>query len=345
MTTVALNTKRNCRINEVDIDDGFRVTLYPALMDLKHENNNMICAVKEIFTKFTKDKFIDQRLKLCSSTLVGSLVVDLSNMVETQIDAVRKAKLQLVQEMHAKFLDVSKQIDAQVMKLCKGTDDKHISFVENRLKNFVLEYNRKAEEDRLAKCEFHKKKLFQKVYLKLKESTSQDRPESENASNSNSASSGQPVEVKFKSNTKFTGGNPNNDPKNDNSVTNSVPAGPVPTPVPVKPPAQPELTDDEFNAIVKNTKLSEPEVVEVDGLSGFSYVWHLIPDEEHEEIEFCADKSRGRLKMNGQRLKTQDVKAYSSSSSNISRPSPLFLASQGPPPHHASRPTCFGVQR
>ena len=169
MATVARNKERNCRVRETDIADGFRVTLYPALMDLELENNNMICAVKEIYTKFVQDKYIGQRIGLSKSTLIGNLVVDMSNIVERQIDLARKSKEDMVKELQAKFLEVSQLLDTQVKKLYPLADAKHNNFVENRLQNFVLEYNRKAEEDRLTKCEFQKKKLFYKAYRKMKD--------------------------------------------------------------------------------------------------------------------------------------------------------------------------------
>jgi hypothetical protein len=310
MATVGRNVQRNCRVKEADVEDGFRVTLYPALMDLELENNNMICAVKEIYTKFVQDKYIKQRIGLCKSTLIGNLVVDISNIVETQIDQARKSKEVMVNELQAKFLEVSKLLDNQVKKIYNNVDPKHINFVENRLQNFVLEYNRKAEEDRLTKCEFHKKKLFQKVYLKLKDTVNPvENQDSAAASNSNSASSGQPVEVKFKSNTKFAGNpvpNLENSVKNGSSVTNPGQSVVLPQPVPVPAP-EPELTDDDFKKIVNDTKLSEPEVVEVDGLSAFSYVMHLAPMPDPDQFSFCGDTSTGVVTRKGDKLAVDRV--------------------------------------
>ena len=313
MATVARNKERNCRVRETDIEDGFRVTLYPALMDLELENNNMICAVKEIYTKFVQDKYIGQRIGLSKSTLIGNLVVDMSNIVERQIDLARKSKEDMVKELQAKFLEVSQLLDTQVKKLYPLADAKHNNFVENRLQNFVLEYNRKAEEDRLTKCEFQKKKLFYKVYRKLKETVNPaDVPESP-TSNSNSASSGQPVEVRFKSNTKFACNHvPNpldiSDLKDGTSVTNpginSISALPQPQPI-----AEPELTEEEFKKVVANTKLSEPEVVEVDGLSNFSYVYQLSPLSPPDSFSFCADTSTGVATGEG-RLKTDRLQNW-----------------------------------
>jgi len=77
----------------------------------------------------------------------------MSNIVERQIDLARKSKEDMVKELQAKFLEVSKLLDTKSRKLYPMADAKHNNFVENRLQNFVLEYNRKAEEDRLRKCE------------------------------------------------------------------------------------------------------------------------------------------------------------------------------------------------
>lgn len=211
MTSVSRNTDRNCRVNERDIEQGFRVTVYPALMDLEVENNNMICAVKEIYSRFVNDTYIAQRIKVCKATLLGDLVVEVANIVEKQIDQARKAKKEMVGEIQAKFLEVSDKIDKQVKKMFKDADEKHNNFVENRAKNYVFEYNRLAEEDRLAKCDIRKKKLFHKVYLELKPLTG--HPSEIGSKSSHSSSSGNPVPIQFKSNTTFTTSvnNPNND--------------------------------------------------------------------------------------------------------------------------------------
>ena len=166
MTSVSRNTERNCRVQETEIEQGFRVTVYPALMDLELENNNMICAVKEIYSRFVSDTYIAQRIKLCKATLLGDLVVEVANIVEKQIDQARKAKRDMIGEIQAKFLEVSNKVDNQVKKLFKDAEPKHNNFVENRLKNYVFEYNRLAEEDRLGKCDIRKKKMFHKVRSK-----------------------------------------------------------------------------------------------------------------------------------------------------------------------------------
>ena len=130
------------------------------------------------------------------------------------------------------------------------------------------------------------------------------------ASNSNSASSGQPVEVRFKSNTKFACNHvPNpldiSDLKDGTSATNpgqsSVSALPQPQPI-----AEPELTEEEFKKIVATTKLSEPEVVEVDGLSGLGTVYHLCPSPSHKFL-LCGHKGVSRVDSVQGRLKLGSV--------------------------------------
>ena len=248
-------------------------------MDLELENNNMICAVKEIYSRFVSDTYIAQRIKLCKATLLGDLVVEVANIVEKQIDQARKAKRDMIGEIQAKFLEVSNKVDNQVKKLFKDAEPKHNNFVENRLKNYVFEYNRLAEEDRLGKCDIRKKKMFHKVYLDLqKNSASQDGREAAKEGSSVSgrtSSSGDAVEVRFKSNNSLA--NPSTAPVKKTDETN--PTGDNITnqsTVKVEPEA-PELTDDQFKKICDSTKLSEPEVVEIEGLSGSNHLYHLSP--------------------------------------------------------------------
>lgn len=314
MASVAKNRDRNCRIREREIEDGFRVTLYPALMDLELENNNMICAVKEIYTKFAKDRYIDQRVSLCKATLIGNLVVDMSNIVERQIDIARKAKEDMVTELKTKFLEVSKILDTQVKKLFPTAGSQHNNFVENRVKNFVFEYNRKAEEDRLRQCEFQKKKLFNRVSQKQRELFNpEDNQDAVSVSHSNSDSSGQPVAFDFKSKNNFLAGSVGKILDNSSVMTNN-PTGqstnvlPQPVPQPVPQP-EPELSDEEFKKIVASTKLSDPQQVEVDGLSGFSYVWQLHP-QSPESLLICADQSTGHGTIENNRLRVTNVQNW-----------------------------------
>ena len=298
MASVSNNTQRNCKVRETDIGDGFKVTVYPALMDLDLESNNTICAVKEIYTKFTTDKFIDQRVRLGKETLVGNLVLDVVNIVERQIDYVRKGKEEMVKELQAKFLEVSKILDTQVMRLYPN-DQRNQDFVQKRATDTVFKYNTKAEELRNGECDKLKKLLFCKV---LKKSTPSDEPEnnpfasSSGRNSPHSSSSGEPAMVRFKSHPKTTLNNGILDDsttiKAGPSNPSNVPAGPTPTAN--QPPAPAELTDDEFKAVVANTKLSDPEPVPVEGLSGFSYVRQLSPVSP-DQIAISADKSTGSL--------------------------------------------------
>ena len=277
-------------------------------MDLEVENNNMICAVKEIYSRFVNDTYIAQRIKVCKATLLGDLVVEVANIVEKQIDQARKAKKEMVGEIQAKFLEVSDKIDKQVKKMFKDADEKHNNFVENRAKNYVFEYNRLAEEDRLAKCDIRKKKLFHKVYLELKPLTG--HPSEIGSKSSHSSSSGNPVPIQFKSNTTFTTSvnNPNNDSskkdanKSEKTVNDTNPIKPAQVDQTI---TQPEVTDDEFKKICDSTKLSEPEVVEIEGLSGFSYVRQLTPLPSPGHFFFSADQSTGTVK----RLQSGRLKA------------------------------------
>lgn len=322
MASVSNNTQRKCQVRETDIGDGFKVTVYPALMDLDLESNNTVCAVKELFTKFTTDKFIDQRVRLGKETLLGNLVLDVVNIVERQIDYVRKGKEEMVKELQAKFLEVSKILDTQVMRLYPN-DPRNQDFVQKRATDTVFKYNTKAEELRNGECDKLKKLLFCKV---LKKSTPSDEPGENNpfASNSgknspNSSSSGVPAKVEFKSNSKVT---VNNGLLDDSTTVragpsnpSNVPAGPTPT----APQPAAELTDEAFNEVVKNTKLSDPEPVPVEGLSGFSYVSQLSPVSP-DQIAISADQSTGTLTLQDNTLRVDNVVERGVGTMGVTRP-------------------------
>lgn len=201
MPRVSNNTERKCCVREANVEDGFKVTVYPALMDLEMEINNIICAVKEMHSRFVGDKYIRQRMELCKETLLGNLVLDVANIVERQVDIVKKAKEEMLAELQSKYREMAVLIDKQVKRVFPTADQRHDNFVQKRLEDSVIEYNRKAEEARLRQCEFEKKKIFYRVYQKVSDKFNPGE-ESVNAADSEALSvrsdvSGEPVEVKF----------------------------------------------------------------------------------------------------------------------------------------------------
>lgn len=205
MPRVSNNTERKCCVREANVEDGFKVTVYPALMDLEMEINNIICAVKEMHSRFVGDKYIRQRMELCKETLLGNLVLDVANIVERQVDIVKKAKEEMLAELQSKYREMAVLIDKQVKRVFPTADQRHDNFVQRRLEDSVIEYNRKAEEARLRQCEFEKKKIFYRVYQKVSDKFNPGE-ESVNAADSEANRStpfdnfpSQPVEVRFKS--------------------------------------------------------------------------------------------------------------------------------------------------
>jgi len=310
MASVSKNSVRQCRVDETDIKGSFKVTVYPALMDLDMESNNMICAVKETFFKFFTDKYIAQRLKIGKETLLGNLVLDVVEIVERQIDYVRVGKIQMLKELQDKFTEVSKKLDSQVMKLYP--DPKNQDCVQKRVANTVFEYNRRAEAARMETLDRQKKELFgrmlQKSFKEFEGNPTEVKQDSD-AENSSpqSSSSGNPDEVRFKSNSKVTANNGVLDQSTTNQTGPSNPSGvPGPSPAPAQPPVSPELTDEQFNEAVKNTKLSDPENVTVEGLSGFSYVFQISPVSP-DQFTVCADSSTCIGTLQADTLRVADV--------------------------------------
>ena len=66
------------------------------------------------------------------------------------------------------------------------------------------------------------------------------------------------------------------------------------------------LTEEEFKKVVSSTKLSEPEVVEVDGLSDLGTVNHLCPSPPHKFL-LCGYENVGRVDSVQGRLKVDSV--------------------------------------
>ena len=297
MPRVSNNTERKCCVREANVEDGFKVTVYPALMDLEMEINNIICAVKEMHSRFVGDKYIRQRMELCKETLLGNLVLDVANIVERQVDIVKKAKEEMLAELQSKYREMAVLIDKQVKRVFPTADQRHDNFVQRRLEDSVIEYNRKAEEARLRQCEFEKKKIFYRVYQKVSDKFNPGE-ESVNAADSEALSvrsdvSGEPVEVKFKSNP-FQVANPV--ATLSEQSTRIIPDQPlIPEPsltggkgpvLEAKLSANSDLavSDKELEEIAKNTKLKISEEVQVEGIQQFDHIWHLGKLEENKYL-------------------------------------------------------------
>lgn len=286
MPGVSKNSDRKCFVDETELTDAFKLTVYPSLMALDHEVNNMICGVKELQFKFLQDVYISQRLLCCAETLIGELNLKTASIVEKQIDTFRKAKIDMLAELRLEYVEIAKRVDEQIKKIFAGPEiSRQEGFVKKRVEDIVFRYNDKAEIERSKHHRFELRGLYtslsNQVAAQLGHANPFEEPEPvsprKQSGSSGSSNSGQ--EIVFKSKNL---GLVQVDPKGDTSsmfqtgTDGGLPkVVPVPQPQPQPQPKVPELTDDEFKSITEKTKLSAPEDVQVEGLSKLRWLTSL----------------------------------------------------------------------
>ena len=275
----------------------FRQSVYPFLADLEFESNNEVCAVKEIFSRFVNDKYIRARINASEKhSYVAQVIMEISVLVEEHAKNATKRKQEFVASLAHKFEDLASQLDDRVSRLYPSNQNRgqaEINFVKERLDLQVFKYNEMAEVERKKQHNQERMEVQRRIIFNMIENL-QTANFTED-SNQEPAPVGEPkhekvirqrqegaftssLQRRLSLSTTITITDQNQ------SVVNDV-QPPAKTPTEIEKPAdnpQTEMTEEEFQNIVKNTRLSEPEDIKIEGLSQHNLVIHIEPS--------CEDK-------------------------------------------------------
>jgi hypothetical protein len=292
MPIVTSNVDRRCCVDEKLINRLFKLTVYPSLMHMDHHTNNMICAVKELYSKFMNDKYISQRIKAANEIPVVDyeFMVELARCAEEANERLQEFKIKFIDELENLFKAKAESIDKRIEKMFGkevASNPAHINFVQNRLSDIVFKHNELAEKEReegleadirllymtklTAIIDAQKDKAVNPISTKRAVSPSGD---------DNSSSSGEYISVTFKSQGGYFEASTERSTLGQGgqikSISDSKKDAPLPQPQPApQPSTKAALSDKEFEDVVKNTQLSQPQEMQVEGLQEFSSVYHL----------------------------------------------------------------------
>jgi hypothetical protein len=260
-------------------------------MHMDHHTNNMICAVKELYSKFMNDKYISQRIKAANEIPVVDyeFMVELARCAEEANERLQEFKIKFIDELENLFKAKAESIDKRIEKMFGkevASNPAHINFVQNRLSDIVFKHNELAEKEReegleadirllymtklTAIIDAQKDKAVNPISTKRAVSPSGD---------DNSSSSGEYISVTFKSQGGYFEASTERSTLGQGgqikSISDSKKDAPLPQPQPApQPSTKAALSDKEFEDVVKNTQLSQPQEMQVEGLQGM-YILHM----------------------------------------------------------------------
>lgn len=355
MPIVTSNVDRRCCVDEKLINRLFKLTVYPSLMHMDHHTNNMICAVKELYSKFMNDKYISQRIKAANEIPVVDyeFMVELARCAEEANERLQEFKIKFIDELENLFKAKAESIDKRIEKMFGkevASNPAHINFVQNRLSDIVFKHNELAEKEReegleadirllymtklTAIIDAQKDKAVNPISTKRAVSPSGD---------DNSSSSGEYISVTFKSQGGYFEASTERSTLGQGgqikSISDSKKDAPLPQPQPApQPSTKAALSDKEFEDVVKNTQLSQPQEMQVEGLQEFSRINHfhsLSPGKYllggYEQIGTLDSTGQGLMIENVLRLKRLEGVQGSlySPSPQCSQDGHLHLCAQG----------------
>lgn len=326
MPTVSNNIERKCFVKETEINGDFKVSVYPSLLELDHLSNDMICTVKELFTRFTGDQYIRQRIDVSQVSFLPRLISGITTVCEAHVELQRKLLEELKENLRGLFRSEAQSLDKHIKKLCpRTTDQRNHTLVQNRLDSQVFKYTEKASEKRRTDLEVTSEVVMNRVVEKLDTQVAVPRsPQSENAQSVESVKPEKRIRDTFKSATPTRNvidsimdqsGLEATLSTVRNTTTNEDSQGDVHIPqVIAEPQPDPdELTEEEYNAIVARTKLSDPEDIKIEGLDQFEGVFHL--ELSGNTLHLYGINSTGTALLSGSpnRVSTTQRDGYSSS--------------------------------
>jgi hypothetical protein len=297
MLSVWDNKSRKCFVKEDALSSEFKRIVYPDLIRLDHETNNMICMIKEFYSGFSTDQKFVKMIRATDNLLASRLALDIHDLVSAKITEIEKVKTNLRTELTNLVNEKAKKIDVELRKyaektaVLKNLDLPNKSPALDRVKFCTEDYNKQAEECR--QKDILKNSLQYFFNLQLRSET-QENPEplqnnvpeqyqeeqhQEEHSSSNSSDDARVVTwtsepiftLSTQSNLDLTASQTN---QNDTSRMNTDPK--VQQIQPQQPPA-PAPAPVDYAHIIANTKFEQVEQLQLDGFPSNNYIYCIEP--------------------------------------------------------------------
>ena len=283
MSKVWNNKARRCFVQEEELSPEFKRIIYPDLMRLNYEFNNIICMVKEYYSGFSNNDGLVKRIKATDELIASKMALEMHSLLKKKIRDATSLKDDLRKEMEALVMSKAKWIDDDLKKYARQTrtlDETTIesySETQKLVQKKVIDYNTTAEARRLLTLKQDLELLFTQPVPSTTNSATQDQNEQKSGardrSSSGSSSSdenrqvitwtSEPIEsLPTQSNLSGTEGQANTDMTDriDDSVF-----------------IQPEQPPVDYARIIENTKFEQAEQLQLEGFPANNYIYCIEP--------------------------------------------------------------------
>lgn len=278
MAKVTNNRSRQCFVDESQLNDEFKKVCYPLLMELSHEFNNVICAVKEYYFKISTDEKLRMRMKVADEMTLSRLTVDIREMLKTRISEARNFKSSVTKQL-------ADLVSLQAQKLDKKTailfnkrkanpSAGQLNYAQDRVKSLVFEYNTRAEAERSRNLEKEINTLLHQICSSNPSTNEPEKPRSDRPS---SASSNRSIESQTRTVVTWSS-EPIVPTINTSGSNQQTSTGTI-----VNPPSEPRSEAD-IQSAIKNTQLEQVEKLDIQGLPANQYIYCIEPDPENPDV-------------------------------------------------------------
>lgn len=286
------NKARRCYVDEQELSSEFKRIIYPDLMRLNHEFNNITCMVKEFYSGFSTDPKMVKKIKATDELMASKLALEIHSLLKKKIEVITNLKEDLRTEIKALVDDKAKKIDTNLQKyvsqLQLGTVDSAAisSYCETskRATKCTFDYNISAEEKRglvlidELKAFFNKPELMIPTSLgqpsqdqnktpprKLEKSLSQSSNSSGDGNRAIITWTSEPIESLQTEQNLSTEAQTNYSQAKTNEIdaTDNKP--------------EPELTEAQLKEIIEKTKFEEVDKLQLEGFPANNYIYCIEP--------------------------------------------------------------------
>jgi sulfur relay (sulfurtransferase) DsrC/TusE family protein len=277
------NKARMCFVDEQELSSEFKRIIYPDLMRLNHEFNNIICMVKEFYSGFSTDPKMVPKIKATDELMASKLALEIHGLLKKKIEETTKLKEDLRTEIKALVDDKAKKIDANLQKYIRDLKEDKVdsaaisSYCETskRATKCTFDYNISAEERRGVVLIDQLKTFFNKPELMMTISQTQQTQsrttveDSRRPSTPSSHSSGdgnraiitwtsEPIESLPTENSTV----------DQTNLDETSRIGQI---------IEPELTEEQLKEIIEKTKFEQVEQLNLENFPANNYIYCIEP--------------------------------------------------------------------
>ena len=145
------NKSRRCYVDEKNISLDFKNLNYSSMFEIEFENNNTICAMKELHWAFLNQDLVKLRINRYTAGFRASLEAEYAELIGEIKTEYLNLKVSSIKRLQEFFLRKSKELDTIVRRAypaSETTEDKSKFIEKFVLQNKVILHNTLAEEKR-----------------------------------------------------------------------------------------------------------------------------------------------------------------------------------------------------